>query len=59
MAEVGTPFAATLDQVGPRVPHPFGSTGDGLTEVLSIFSRPGERMHVRAQPAPGEAGHHA
>jgi transcriptional regulator with XRE-family HTH domain len=30
-----------------QVPHWFGSTGDGPAEVLSIFSRPGERMHVR------------
>ena len=31
-----------------QVPHWFGSTGDGPAEVLSIFGRPGERMHVRA-----------
>lgn len=31
-----------------RVPHWFGSTGDGPAEVLSIFGRPGERMQVRA-----------
>jgi transcriptional regulator with XRE-family HTH domain len=31
-----------------RLPHWFGSTGDGPAEVLSIFGRPGERMHVRA-----------
>ncbi len=30
-----------------QVPHWFGSTGDGPAEVLSIFGRPGERMHVR------------
>ena len=29
------------------VPHWFGSTGDGPAEVLSIFGRPGERMHLR------------
>jgi transcriptional regulator with XRE-family HTH domain len=29
------------------LPHWFGSTGDGGAEVLSIFGRPGERMHVR------------
>jgi phospho-N-acetylmuramoyl-pentapeptide-transferase len=28
------------------VPHWFGSTGDGPAEVLSIFGRPGERMHL-------------
>ncbi|TCC44342.1 XRE family transcriptional regulator [Kribbella capetownensis] len=30
-----------------QLPHWFGSTGDGPAEVLSIFGRPGERMHVR------------
>ncbi|MBJ7356090.1 XRE family transcriptional regulator [Nocardioides sp.] len=29
------------------LPHWFGSTGAGGAEVLSIFGRPGERMHVR------------
>jgi transcriptional regulator with XRE-family HTH domain len=28
-------------------PHWFGSTGDGPAEVLSLFGRPGERIHVR------------
>jgi quercetin dioxygenase-like cupin family protein len=32
------------------LPHWFGSTGEGPAEVLSIFGRPGERMHVRAEP---------
>jgi transcriptional regulator with XRE-family HTH domain len=31
-----------------QLPHWFGSAGDGPAEVLSIFGRPGERMHVRA-----------
>jgi transcriptional regulator with XRE-family HTH domain len=31
-----------------RVPHWFGSTGDGAVEVLSILGRQGERIHVRA-----------
>jgi transcriptional regulator with XRE-family HTH domain len=31
-----------------RVPHWFGSTGDEPAEVLSLFGRQGERMHVRA-----------
>jgi transcriptional regulator with XRE-family HTH domain len=31
-----------------RLPHWFGSAGDGPAEVLSIFGRPGERMHVRS-----------
>ena len=33
-----------------RVPHWFGSTGAGPAEVLSLFGRQGERMHVRARP---------
>lgn len=31
-----------------QLPHWFGSTGEGPAEVLSIFGRPGERMHTRA-----------
>ena len=31
-----------------QLPHWFGSAGDGPAEVLSIFGRPGERMHTRA-----------
>jgi mannose-6-phosphate isomerase-like protein (cupin superfamily) len=31
-----------------RVPHWFGSTGKQPAEVLSLFGRAGERMHVRA-----------
>jgi transcriptional regulator with XRE-family HTH domain len=31
-----------------QLPHWFGSTGEGPAEVLSIFGRPGEQMHVRA-----------
>ncbi|MGW7411639.1 helix-turn-helix domain-containing protein [Streptomyces sp. NPDC054863] len=33
-----------------RLPHWFGSTGDAAVEVLSLFGRQGERMHVRARP---------
>lgn len=49
-----------------RLPHWFGSTGEGPVEVLSLFGRQGERMHVRARPkeraergaagGPGSAG---
>jgi len=35
------------------MPHWFGSTGDEPVEILSIYGRPGERMHVRIEP-PGE-----
>ncbi|GAA5036178.1 helix-turn-helix domain-containing protein [Streptomyces siamensis] len=34
-----------------RVPHWFGSTGEGPVEFLSLFGAQGERMHVRARPA--------
>ena len=36
------------------LPHWFGSTGEGPAEVLSIFGRPGERMHVREYVAPAK-----
>ena len=42
---LGTGEAAEFDT---QVPHWFGSTGDGPAEVLSIFGRPGERMHTHA-----------
>ncbi|GAA1459958.1 XRE family transcriptional regulator [Nocardiopsis exhalans] len=35
-----------------RLPHWFGSTGEGPVEVLSLFGRQGERIHVRARPRP-------
>jgi transcriptional regulator with XRE-family HTH domain len=34
------------------VPHWFGSTGSEPAEILSIFSRPGERMKLRTTPSP-------
>ncbi|OII69905.1 MULTISPECIES: helix-turn-helix domain-containing protein [unclassified Streptomyces] len=42
-----------------RLPHWFGSTGEGPVEILSLFGRQGERMHVRARPgrtAPASGG---
>lgn len=36
-----------------RLPHWFGSTGEGPAEFLSLFGPQGERMHVRARPAQG------
>jgi transcriptional regulator with XRE-family HTH domain len=33
-----------------RLPHWFGSTGDGPVELLSLFGSQGERMHLRARP---------
>jgi transcriptional regulator with XRE-family HTH domain len=41
---LGVGEAAEFDT---KLPHWFGSTGDGAAEVLSLFGRPGERMHVR------------
>ncbi|HEY3480794.1 MAG TPA: XRE family transcriptional regulator [Streptomyces sp.] len=34
-----------------RLPHWFGPAGSTPVEVLSLFGRQGERMHVRARPA--------
>jgi transcriptional regulator with XRE-family HTH domain len=34
-----------------RLPHWFGSADDNPVEILSLFGRQGERMHVRAKPA--------
>ena len=42
---LGVGEAAEFDN---RLPHWFGSAGEGAAEVLSIFGRPGERMLVRA-----------
>ncbi|MFE3470491.1 MULTISPECIES: helix-turn-helix domain-containing protein [unclassified Streptomyces] len=35
-----------------RLPHWFGSTGDGPVEILSLFGRQGERVHVRTGSRP-------
>ncbi|HYU04254.1 MAG TPA: XRE family transcriptional regulator [Jatrophihabitantaceae bacterium] len=42
---LGVGEAAEFDT---RLPHWFGSTGERSAEILSLFGRPGERMHVRA-----------
>ncbi len=44
---MGAGEAAEFDT---RLPHWFGTTGEGPVEVLSIFGRQGERMHARAKP---------
>ncbi|MEU8886271.1 cupin domain-containing protein [Streptomyces sp. NPDC048442] len=46
---LGAGEAAEFDT---RLPHWFGSTGEGVVEVLSLFGSQGERMHVRARPQP-------
>jgi transcriptional regulator with XRE-family HTH domain len=51
---LGAGEAAEFDT---RVPHWFGSTGAGPAEVLSIFGRPGERMHLRSGPATATEPH--
>jgi transcriptional regulator with XRE-family HTH domain len=33
-----------------RLPHWFGAAGDEPVELLSLFGKQGERMHVRAKP---------
>ncbi|MEU1720256.1 helix-turn-helix domain-containing protein [Actinomadura sp. ATCC 39365] len=35
-----------------HLPHWFGPAGDRPVEVLNLFGRQGERMHMRAQPRP-------
>ncbi|MGW0820669.1 helix-turn-helix domain-containing protein [Streptomyces sp. NPDC002845] len=47
---LGAGEAAEFDT---RVPHWFGSTGEGPVEFLSLFGPQGERMHVRARPRRG------
>ncbi|MET0131982.1 MAG: XRE family transcriptional regulator [Kibdelosporangium sp.] len=44
---MGSGEAAEFDT---RVPHWFGTADDRPVEVLSLFGRQGERMHVRAKP---------
>ncbi|MFC7493630.1 MULTISPECIES: hypothetical protein [unclassified Nocardioides] len=58
-------LAAALDRIGeaaefdPQVPHWFVSTGGGSAEVLSIFGRPDERMHLHDQSdADASGGRH-
>lgn len=33
-----------------RLPHWFGATGDEPVEILSLFGKQGEQMHMRAKP---------
>lgn len=52
---LGVGEAAEFDT---RVPHWFGSTGDGPVELLSIFGRPGERIQVRSASGGEPQPHH-
>ncbi|MBC7301648.1 MAG: cupin domain-containing protein, partial [Nocardia sp.] len=45
---MGTGEAAEFDC---RIPHWFGAAGGHSVEILSLFGKHGERMHVRARPA--------
>ena len=45
---IGPGEAAEFDT---RVPHWFSAAGGRPVEVLSLFGRQGERMHVRARPS--------
>jgi transcriptional regulator with XRE-family HTH domain len=42
--------AGEVAEFDTQVPHWFGSTGDEPAEILSIFTRPGERMNLRTTP---------
>ncbi|UQA93201.1 helix-turn-helix domain-containing protein [Streptomyces halobius] len=39
-----------------RLPHWFGPAGDEPVELLSLFGRQGERIHIRARPRGRSAG---
>lgn len=43
---LGAGEAAEFDT---RNPHWFGSTGAGAVEILSMFGKQGERLHLRAR----------
>ena len=50
---LGAGEAAEFDT---RVPHWFGSTGEGPAEILSLFGPQGERLHVRTRSRNGRTG---
>jgi mannose-6-phosphate isomerase-like protein (cupin superfamily) len=39
-----------------HIPHWLGSPGPEPAEILSLFGPQGERLHLRARPAAGNAG---
>ena len=45
---LGAGEAAEFDT---RIPHWLSATGSGPAEILSIFSKEGKRIHLRARPA--------
>ncbi|GAA2632386.1 XRE family transcriptional regulator [Actinomadura fulvescens] len=48
--------AGEVAEFDTRLPHWFGSTGEGPVELLSLFGPQGERIHVRAQPKKRSSG---
>ncbi len=42
--------AGEVAEFDTALPHWFGAAGDSSVEILSILSRQGERIHVRAEP---------
>lgn len=42
--------AGEVAEFDTKVPHWFGAAGNRPVEILSLLSRQGERMHVRAAP---------
>ncbi len=46
--------AGEVVEFDTRVPHFVGNPGPGPAEVLNLFGRQGERMHVRARPRAGQ-----
>jgi transcriptional regulator with XRE-family HTH domain len=44
--------AGEVVEFDTRVPHWFGSTGEGSAEILSLHGRQGERMRPRARSVP-------
>ena len=42
--------AGEVAEFDTALPHWFGSAGGQPVEILSLLSRQGERMHVRAKP---------
>jgi transcriptional regulator with XRE-family HTH domain len=45
--------AGEAAEFNTQTPHWFGRADEGDVEFLSLFGRQGEKMHVRARPAPG------
>lgn len=50
---MGAGEAAEFDT---KNPHWFGSVGNGPVEILSMFGKQGERIHLRARTKPSPAG---